>query len=99
MLCMAAFTSCLQDRLHQLQIRLAHLLHHDTAALLELAAADADSAEGQPSGSGSSSASQLLPDALLWKQHQQQFHTMRNEGAQLTCMLAYAVRPRCMLLP
>jgi hypothetical protein len=75
----------LQDRFQQLNIRLAHLLHHDTASLLELAAAaHEEDDEGNSAAAGGSAASQLLPDALLWRQHQQQFQTMRNEGTHLT---------------
>lgn len=68
----------LQERFHQLDLRLAHLIHHDTAALLQLAA-QATAAGGEEPGSAAA-ASQLLPDALLWHQHQQQFQTVRNEG-------------------
>jgi hypothetical protein len=79
--------SCLQDRFQQLNIRLAHLLHHDTASLLELAAAaHEEDGKGSDSAAGGSAASQLLPDALLWRQHQQQFQTMRNEGTHLVCI-------------
>lgn len=58
-------------RFQQIDYRLRHLLHQETASLLEMTAAE---------GAATSLLQQLLPDALLWTQHMQQFALMRNEG-------------------
>lgn len=46
-------------------------MHLDTSSLMEMTA---------DTGAGSSVLQRLLPDALLWGQHMQQFALMRNEG-------------------
>eukprot|EP00775_Hariotina_reticulata_P010028 gene10028-10184_t len=96
-----------QERYQQLDFRLAHLLHCDTAELMALTADSSSSCDehdetnAQPSSSNDSnngssnrtpkdhhsllvrSLYRLLPAALRWTQHKQQFHLIRNEGVPL----------------
>jgi hypothetical protein len=58
-----------QARFQQVDFRRRYLMYGDTASLMELAA------DPVPAS--------LLPDALLWAQHMQQFALLRNEGVWL----------------
>lgn len=59
-----------QARFQQVDVRLRYLMHGNTASLMDLAADPAPAS--------------LLPDALLWAQHMQQFALLRNEGVFLS---------------
>lgn len=75
-----SFPASLQARFQQLDFRLRHLLHADTASLMDLAAADDPS-----SGSWLRA---LLPDALLWGKHMKEWALLRNEGQSVTLTAA-----------